>query len=170
MTEAEIAAAYRRFGPYVLARCRRILHGEAAAKDALQEVFLRVWRHGAAFAEAQSQLSWLYRVSDRCCFDQLSRRATRAEAARVEDAGVAAEQAGPASASSLEDWDMVRRFLHQLDEPHRQVALLRYLDEMGQEEIAAELGCSRQTVVNRLARIRARAQTFLAQKLCEVAP
>src|SRR5262249_43810913 len=93
MTEAEVEEAYRRFGPLVMRRCRRILGSEAAAKDALQETFLRLWRHGDGFAAASSKLGWLYRVAERCCFDHLSRRATRRATREAADAtpGAAAD-------------------------------------------------------------------------------
>src|SRR5258708_12668963 len=78
MTHDEVAEAYRQYGHLVLRRCRRILRGDGGAEDALQEVFVRLWRYGEAFAAAESKVLWLYRVADRCCFDHLSSRRARA--------------------------------------------------------------------------------------------
>src|SRR5438105_4321088 len=98
MTESEVAEAYRRFGHLVLARCRRILRDDAGAEDALQEVLVRLWRYGDGFRAADSKVAWLYRVAERVCFDQLSRRRARAES--VLDA---ATGAAPGAAQKVED-------------------------------------------------------------------
>src|SRR5262252_3991385 len=143
MTEEEVADAYRRYGSLVLRRCRRILRDDAAGEDALQEVFVRLMRYGHAFHKAESKVLWLYRVADRCCFDLLARR----------------------GAPALEDREVILRFLASFDERLKQVAVLHYLDEMTQEEIAAATGWSRQTIFKKLAFLRSRAAA-LRVRLC----
>ena len=65
-----VSQAYAQFGPLVLLRCKRILRDESSAEDAAQDTFMRLWRYGKSFREATSKVAWLYRVADRCCFDQ----------------------------------------------------------------------------------------------------
>src|SRR3954471_861707 len=122
MTHDEVAEAYRKYGHLVLRRCQRILRGDGAAEDALQEVFVRLWRYGDAFRAADAKLLWLYRVADRCCFDQLSRRSARAEVPLDESAHPADTARGGAQA--LEDRDIVLRFLSRFDDRVKQVAVL----------------------------------------------
>ena len=43
--DRQLALLYRRHGPAVYARCRRMLGDDAAAEDATQETFLRVLGH-----------------------------------------------------------------------------------------------------------------------------
>src|SRR6266542_2943290 len=144
MTDGEIADAYQRYGHLVLRRCKRILRDEAAAEDALQETFLRLWRYGDAFPEATSKVSWLYRVAERCCFDHLARRKIRAEASLNE--GRRSLETHRTDAQALEDREVVMQFLDRFDDRLKQVAVLHYLDELTQEEIAQTTGWSRQTV------------------------
>jgi len=155
MTEDEVAQAYRQYGFLVLRRCRRILRDEAAGEDALQEVFVRLMRYGRAFEKAESKVLWLYRVADRCCFDLLARRTSRAEA----PLGESAQDLRPAGggAQAIEDRDVVLRFLAHFDDRLKKVAVLHYLDEMTQEEIAEATGWSRQTIFKKLAVLRERA-------------
>src|SRR5687768_1267942 len=108
MKHEEIEEAYRRYGHLVLRRCRRILKDDAAAEDALQEVFLRLWRYGEAYLIADSKVSWLYRVADRCCFDQLARRRSRPEAPL--EPGHERASDGPLPGQALEDRDVLLRF------------------------------------------------------------
>src|SRR5713101_7526312 len=162
MTEEEVAQAYRRYGALVLRRCRRILRDDAAGDDALQEVFVRLMRYGRAFQKADSKVLWLYRVADRCCFDLLARLGTRGEAPLSE----AAQDLVPAGgAQAIEDRDVVLRYLAHFDDRLKQIAVLHYLDEMTQEEIAAATGWSRQTIFKKLAFLRDRAQA-LRMRLC----
>jgi RNA polymerase sigma-70 factor (ECF subfamily) len=149
MTEDDLADAYRRFGTMVLRRCRRILRDDAEAEDALQDVFMKLWKYGRAYAEAQSKLLWLYRVADRCCFDRLARRPPRADATTP-----VVEAEAPGGAQRVDDSDLVVKLLGGVDDRMRQIAVLYYIDEMSQEEIASETGWSRQTINKRLGRLR----------------
>jgi RNA polymerase sigma factor (sigma-70 family) len=153
MTHDEVAQAYRRYGHLVLRRCQRILRGDSAAEDMLQEVFVRLWRYGDAFAAVDAKVPWLYRVADRCCFDQLSRTG-RGQSAHE---GEAEAPEPPTEAQALEDREIVLRFLDHFDDRVKQVAVLHYLDELSQEEIAAATGWSRQTVFKKIAFLRDRA-------------
>jgi RNA polymerase sigma-70 factor, ECF subfamily len=148
MTQDDLADSYRRFGPAVLQRCRSILRDDLTAEDALQNVFMRVWRYEDKFAAAESKLGWLYRLADRCCFDLLARRRTRRET-------TLAELPEPHAISQrVEDRELVLRFLSRFDERTQQVAVLHYLDELPQEEIARATGWSRQTVFRKLTLLR----------------
>jgi RNA polymerase sigma-70 factor (ECF subfamily) len=160
MTHEEVQDAYRRYGHLVLRRCQRILRGDSAAEDVLQEVFVRLWRYGDAFRAADSKLLWLYRVADRCAFDQLARRGDRAELPLDHAGDPSSGSAG--HGQTLEDRDVVFRFLQRFDDRLKQVAVLHYLDEMSQEDIARATGWSRQTVFKKLAFLKERASVLRA--------
>jgi RNA polymerase sigma factor (sigma-70 family) len=156
LTRDEVAESYRRFGTLVLRRCRRLLHGHEDARDVQQEVFVRLWRYGLGYREAGSKLAFLYRITDRCCFDLLSRRGARAEAPLVE---AAAESlvTGPLQRDQVEHKDLAQHFLSRFTDRVKQVAVHHYLDGMTQEEIASATGWSRQTVIQKLGLLRRRA-------------
>ena len=163
MTADEIAAAYTQYGHLVLRRCQRLLRRDDAAEDALQEVFVRLWRYGDAFRVAESKVAWLYRVADRCCFDALSRDKSRLEEPLDESSpDLAAPGAGR---PAIEDREIILRFLERFDDRVKEVAVLHYLDELTQEEIAAATGWSRQTVIKKLAYLAERAETLRASLL-----
>jgi len=159
LTEAELAEVYVSYGALLLRRCRRLLVDGQAAEDALHEAFVKIWRHGASYREATSRIGWLYRTVDRCCFDALAARARRKEEPLEQAARVAAAPGHDEAA----DWQIVRLFLHRLDERLQQVAVMHWVDEMTQEEIAAAIGWSRQTVCKKLAFLRDRAARLAAR-------
>ncbi len=159
VTDVEVDDAYRCYASLVLRRCRRILRDDAAAQDALQEAFLRFWRYGQSLRISESRLTWLYRVAERCCFDQLARgrRQSEAELAGSEEQGNASSVA-----SDLEHRQLARRFLDRFDDRVKEIVVHYYLDEMTQEEIANIIGWSRQTVFKKITLVRNDAATFRA--------
>ena len=58
----------------------------------------------------------------------------------------------------------VRRLLASLDPASRQLAVLYYVDELTQEELATELGLSRRTVSKRVQQLLIRARSLLAEE------
>jgi RNA polymerase sigma-70 factor (TIGR02960 family) len=57
--------------------CYRMLASFDEADDAVQETFLRGWRHRADLDDDSSVRAWLYRVATNVCLDQLRRRKRR---------------------------------------------------------------------------------------------
>jgi RNA polymerase sigma-70 factor, ECF subfamily len=151
MGTEEVADAYRAYARPVLRRCRRILRQQHAAEDVVQEVFLRLWRYGDSFREAECKLGWLYRVADRCCYNELRRRNGRRELPATDEPGSTPESHVP------EDREVIRQFLGRFDERVQKVAVLHYVDEMTHDEIAALTGWSRQTIHKKLQCLRERA-------------
>ncbi len=161
MGEAEVAAAYRQYAAQVRRRCRRILRQEQAAEDATQEVFLKLWRYGQSFREAECKLGWLYRVADRCCFTEMRRQRVQGEL------GMDEIDAATPTPTSSEDRELVLRFLDRFDERVQQIAVLHFVEEMTQDEIAAVTGWSRQTIHKKLGLLRERAAALRARLLGE---
>ena len=159
----EVAEAYKQYAHQVMRRCRRILRQEHSAEDVVQEVFMRLWRYGHSFREAECKVGWLYRVADRCCFNELKRRrGQHTVAVRETD-----EQR--LSPNPSEEREVVLRFLSRFEPRVQRVAILHYLDEMTQDEIAAATGWSRQTIHKKLLFLRERAQALRGQLCGEAA-
>ena len=155
LTNDELTELYRRYGFLLRRRCRSILRNEAQAEDALQSAFMKMIESRSRPVE--NRLAWMYRVVDRCCFDQLRRRKVR-RAEPIED-HVDAGIAGPGV--DVEARNAVLRILQDLSESEYEVAVLAYVDGAPQAEIAATLGLSRPTIWKRLVSIRERAARLL---------
>lgn len=60
------------YGARVRAIARQFLGNGADADDAMQEVFIKVWRSGSSFDPERATLStWLYRITANVCLDRL---------------------------------------------------------------------------------------------------
>jgi RNA polymerase sigma-70 factor (ECF subfamily) len=151
MDLSEVEALYRRYGPSILRRARTLLRNEASARDALQEVFVRLLRSEPDFRGQPSPLHWLYRVTTNHCLNHLRDGARRSELleTRTHPPDVPFGEALEARVAALE-------LLARLDPLQAEIAVYYHIDQMSHEEIAGVLGVSRRTVGNRLQEITTR--------------
>src|SRR4029078_13217975 len=94
-----------------------------------------------------------------CCFDHLARHHSRAETdlGRLTD-----EPADFRNTSDAENREFVSPFLDRFHARVKRIAVLHYVNQMTQEEIAQITGCSRQTVLKQIAFVRRRAGAFVS--------
>jgi RNA polymerase sigma-70 factor (ECF subfamily) len=132
------------------------LAGAHEAADLTQEVFLRVFATLHQFRGEARFATWLYRVAVNECLRHLRGRPPRPDP-------LAAEPACPAAGPErvVEQADLLERALAGLDAPLRAVFLLREVEELSYQEIAAVLGIPVGTVASQLRRARAQLQGFL---------
>jgi RNA polymerase sigma factor (sigma-70 family) len=164
MTRAELARLYEENGHSVFRRCLRLLGSEAEAADALQEIFLRAYRYGDALRPGEAPLPWLCRIAERHCYDRLARRSRESPSATELAASEKACPAPPPDRTRL-----ANQVLDACSPRVRSAAVLYYVDELTQNEVAAELQCSRKTVKEWLKRFRQTAAELVGLEPPEVA-
>lgn len=161
----EIAEIYLRFGPIVSRRCRYLLRDEEAAKDATQEVFVKVMRSLELFRGEASPLTWVLKIATNHCLNQIaSKRAGWRELYRQQTEHAHAAF-GSTGGEQIERAEQVRRLLGKLDAETQQVAIHYFVDEMTQDEIGAALGRSLPTIRKRIAKFVRVAQKELGHDL-----
>lgn len=154
----KVADLYRKYGPVIYSRCRRLLKDDALAEDATQEVFVRVMRHIEAAPDDAAALAWIYRISTNYCLNQIRDRSRQAE-----PTDTLPEQASVHPEGELLDRELAMRLVARAPENLRAPAVLYYVDGLEQEQVAKALGISRRTVINRLNEFMSRSRKFLAR-------
>jgi RNA polymerase sigma-70 factor (ECF subfamily) len=86
----------------LLVHCYRFFGSTEDAEDALQETWLRAWRHREALKEPTALRAWLYKIATNVSLDLLARRKTRVLPDGANPA--AGEHALPAEAASEYAW------------------------------------------------------------------
>jgi RNA polymerase sigma-70 factor (ECF subfamily) len=152
VSKEEIRQLYETFGPAIHRRALALLGREADAWDAMQEVFEKILRSGGAFRGEARPMTYIYRVTTNVCLNMLRQRRSRDP---VEPLPAAEESA--AEPRSVEAANLIRVLMSDLPERAREVAVLHFMDELSQEEIAEVLGTSRKTVQRDLDIIREKA-------------
>lgn len=151
-----LAELYEKHAAQVYGRCRWLLRDEHDARDALQEVFVKALRSLDDFRGAASPSTWLLKIATHHCLNQL-----RARKAPFREQLQALQQDRSQHTEPPERRELVRMLLGAAPEEAQEVAVLYYVDELTQAEIAATLGRSLPTVRKRLREFIAAAREAL---------
>jgi RNA polymerase sigma-70 factor (ECF subfamily) len=152
------------YGPFVYGWCRRwgIEPGDSA--DVVQEVFLAVLTKLGEFRGECRFSTWLTAITVNKCRHVRRQRLLRLAFLRRAKSGAVAAAAGPGVSEELgpEALDRVRRAIRALPARHREVVVLRYLEEMPVAEVSRALGISAHAADMRLHRARGRLREALS--------
>jgi RNA polymerase sigma-70 factor (ECF subfamily) len=162
MPEAPAGPGSGRFDEVVLPHldaaynlARYLLRDPHQAEDAVQDAFLRAFRHFGAFRGGDSR-AWLLRIVRNVCFTTLRRgRATGESTEFDEEVHGVDERSGPEAdfVRSMAS-ESLRERLNLLPPEFREVIVLRELEELSYKEIAQVAGVPIGTVMSRLSRAR----------------
>src|SRR5262245_29272703 len=146
--EAAVAELVERFSPRLRYFLRKLLSSADGAEDALQDVWLDVVRGLGRLDDPQALVAWLYRIARDRAYARL-RKARRLELP-LDDAGLKEPAVESEEEFSAEDAARIHAALDELPAQQREVLVLRFLEDMGYEEIARIVGCSMGTVRSRI--------------------
>lgn len=158
MDTQRLRELYEAYGYAVHRRCLRMLGTRSDADDVLQNVFVRVLRYGHTF-DGRDPLGWLYRIADRQCIDAIKKNRRLALVGDWEEESRTPPQDSRFAGVAALGCDL-REIIRRVAPGDARMAILYYLDEMTQDEVAAKMGCSRKTVKKRLARFKEIAKTL----------
>jgi RNA polymerase sigma-70 factor (ECF subfamily) len=140
--------------------CERLLGNPEDARDAVQEVFLKVLRKAGGFRPNALVSTWLYRVAVNHCLNQLRRRRlvrmiSLTPAAGEDDALAEPREERPGADREVEarqTWRATRRAIAGLPPSQRTVLVLARFEGLSYREIADTLGITLGAVESRLVR------------------
>jgi RNA polymerase sigma-70 factor (ECF subfamily) len=115
--------------------------------DLLQEVWFDVFRHLPGLADPGAFRAWLYQVARHRAFRELRKRGQVFGSLDGVDLPAPRDHEDDFSA---EEAELVHNALDRLEAEHREVLLLRFLQDMSYEEMARATGCPLGTVRSRL--------------------
>ncbi len=168
LTPEMYAEARRR----VFGLCRLLLSGSiSAAEDATSEVFVKAHCAMDTYDRRLSLVTWLLAIARNHCLDVLRRRGREK---RLFSDDAPEDSAHPDSALSplgellvSEQRAAVRRAAEELPDRLRLALVLRYYEDLSNEEIGQLLGVSRQGAATLVFRARQRLRERLAARVKE---
>ncbi len=143
----------RRYEPGLLRYAARMLGSRDAAADAVAEGFVRAHRHLASCRDPARLRTWLYRIVANRCKSHLARR-SRAEVSLDEAPPVADPGDNEAAVELAEQVALVERALTTLSPEKREAFVLKHVEGMTYEEMAAATGERIPTLKMRVHRAR----------------
>ena len=143
-----------------------ILNSDTDAADVLQNVFVKVFKGVRQFHGESSLKTWIYRIAVHEALNQRRswRRRLFHEPVSMDDPGEGAALAANNSdhgagapdrlLEQAETQEIVQQALSKLATPYRTIVILREMEDLSYEEIAAVTGIAEGTVKSRLRRGR----------------
>jgi RNA polymerase sigma-70 factor, ECF subfamily len=174
----ELVVTYER---RVFALVFRMLGRREEAEDLAQEVFVQVFKAIDQFRGDSKLSTWIYRIAVNLCKNRTKYLARR-HAGSEDDVDAMADRAPLSTAKGVSVGDVgrpdelvegmqlevvVKRAIAQIDTDFRQVLILRDVEDMSYEEIAAVTGLAEGTVKSRIHRARGQLRTLVEKALGE---
>ncbi|HUW17808.1 MAG TPA: sigma-70 family RNA polymerase sigma factor [Sedimentisphaerales bacterium] len=124
----------------------RLLEDPGMAEDILQDTWLTVIRKIHTLRQFDTFSAWLYRVARNNVYKELRKK--KHLCLLAEDVAVPEDNEEPIF--SAEDATKVHKCLERLRLEHKEVLLLRFLEQMSYEQISQVIGCKVGTVRSRI--------------------
>ncbi len=151
----------------------RIVGDLEEARDIVQVTFFRLWENRDKFDERWSPNTWIYRIATNLAIDQFRSRRSRDRAAEP-----VRRHLYPVATDHHREFDRLgetevgaifRELAAGLSEKQRLVFLLREVEGLPSQEVAAIVGCRESTVRNHLFNARKNLQAELLRRYPEYA-
>lgn len=144
---------YHRYGPALLRKAERMLQSREEAQDLVQGLFLDLLQRPPAASAGAIDLPYLYRAITNRCLNHLRDRRNRGRllaSHQLAASGIARTRID----DQIVDRQILSSLSGQLDDQSWEVLVYRFVDDLGEDEIASLTGASRRTVARRLRHIR----------------
>ena len=145
--EPAFAELVERYQPRLRYYLGKMLGDPGGVEDALQDVWLAVFRGVPRLADVGAFRAWLYRIArDRAAREFRTRRPPAVPLGEAE----AIDPGDDEPQFTAEDVGRVHSALDELPADHREALVLRFVEGMTYEEVARVVGCRVGTVRSRL--------------------
>jgi RNA polymerase sigma-70 factor (ECF subfamily) len=172
----ELVITYER---RVFALVFRMLGRREEAEDLAQEVFVQVFKAIDQFRGDSKLSTWIYRIAVNLCKNR-TKYLSRRHASDQDDVDAMADRAPLSAAKGVSVGDIarpdelvegmqleviVKRAISAIDPEFREVLILRDVEDMSYEEIAAVTGLADGTVKSRIHRARAQLKSLVEKAM-----
>ena len=155
--QGAVEELYDRFGGLVFRIARQLLPSNAEAEDAVQEVFLRLWKTADRFNPERAKLvTWVILLSRRHVIDRLRRRNSRPKTVVPPEDMLAARPEGDPAVERQEEGQQLRAVVATLPQLQRTVIERAYFQGFTLREVSVQLDLPLGTVKSALSRGLAR--------------
>jgi len=152
----------------VMAMTWRMLGNEADARDASQEVFLRVYKYLGRFRRDQDFFAWLYGITVNVCRDFMKKRQSHSSrfVSFGDEAGEAHEVADEQQADAeqvlveAQQRELIAKAMARLPFKERASIVLRDVEGLSTEEVARIMKSSATTVRSQISSARKKIRMF----------
>ena len=151
---------YRKYAGKVYGKCLSILRNEDEARDAVQDIFVKIMLNLGNFGEKSQFSTWIYSITYNFCIDLIRKRKKEKtlfseDIERVPDV---AEEDVPDEFMREMDIKYLKQVLEELSTGDRIILLMKYQDELSIKEIADTIDKTESAVKMKIKRAKHKAQ------------
>ena len=157
VTPETVQGLYQRHAYALFRRCRQLLRDDDEARDAMQEVFLKVLEDLSRFRARSSPATFLFGIATHLCLNRLRNRSAR-DATWEASVARTLQEDSPGASGAAEARQLAESILAEADEETAAIALYHFVDGLSQGAIANLVGKSRVTVNQKLQQFRREAR------------
>lgn len=151
-----IATLYERFGSLIYRMAYQSLPGRDEAEDAVQEIFVRLWRTSDRYDPTRAALvTWVMLISRRYLVDRLRRSRSAIKSSGLEEKLLDVQNtpsSGKLDAEQQERFATLMKKIDQLPELQKTVVVRAYLNGQTLRQIGEELNTPLGTIKSALSR------------------
>jgi RNA polymerase sigma factor (sigma-70 family) len=143
----------------------RLLGNREEAEDAIQEVFMKLWKMRKDLASYQSIEALAVRITRNHCLDQLRKRKTSRSIEDDRPAETRAEEKDPSEVlESSERVNVLNSMINSLGEPQRSLVYFRHIEGKEYEEISALTNMTENAIRVSISRARKQLKEMLQKQ------
>jgi RNA polymerase sigma factor (sigma-70 family) len=160
--EAYYTLLYRRYAGKVFAKCISMLGDEAAARDATQDIFIKILLNLSRFSEQSSFSTWLYSITYNYCIDQI-RKKKKMPLLFTEDVSKVSKEVEvevPDSVLLEMKQERLSKVMEQLPPGDKAILMMKYIDDLQIKDIAEILGKTESAIKMQIMRAKQKAQSL----------
>ncbi|MES2470803.1 MAG: sigma-70 family RNA polymerase sigma factor [Patescibacteria group bacterium] len=155
--------AYEDYANAIFRHCYFRVHDRERAKELVQEVFTKTWQYLAQGHTIDNIRAFLYRVAHNLILNEWRKQSEASLDSMSEDEGFDPQNDDDLKIVSDADAGILMKYLDKLPKRNRDVIVMRYIDEMGVNEIAAVTGESVNVISVRIHRTLKQLKTILQE-------
>lgn len=157
---------YRRYANKVYGKCFSILRNEDEARDAMQEIFVKIMLNLGNFGEKSQFSTWIYSITYNFCID-LIRKRKKEKTVFSEDIERAPDVAAddiPDEYLMAMDIKILNQVMETLSEGDRMILVMKYQDDFSIRDIALKLNKTESAVKMKIKRAKEKAKELFEKK------
>ena len=153
---------YRRYASKVFAKCISMLGDEGMARDATQDIFIKILLNLAKFTEQSSFSTWVYSITYNYCID-LIRKKKKIPLLYTEDVGKMSKETEveiPDSVLLEMKQERLAKVLDRLPPGDKAILMMKYIDDLQIKDIGDVLGKTESAIKMQIMRAKQKAQVI----------
>lgn len=150
---------YKKYSVKVYSKCLSLLKDQGMAKDATQDIFIKIFLNLAKFGEQSKFSTWVYSITYNYCIDLIRKKKKLRNifSDEIENAPEIIDDVPDEELMAMEV-SRLKVVLDKIPVGDKAVLLMKYQDDMQIKEIAPVLGKSESAIKMKLKRAKHKAQ------------